>query len=357
MRFFIIFVLVAFQSISGLAYSEESDSEARDCSELKPCKVGVKTLVFFDVSRERPVITEVYYPSQRNLPRLKPTSNNFHLLRESRDAPIPSDQDPLPLVVLSHGYLGDRYAHLWLQEILAANGYIVAVPDHFGSTHYMHRPEDSLKRWDQPKDISLVIENLLKDPFFKGHINPDKIGFIGYAQGGLTGIWLAGGIATNYPTPNAASSPPAELDGGATQKIIDSIDFSKAKKKYEDKRIKAAFLMAPGYGAAFNKEGLACIDIPILIVATEGDTVYPVKENAQYFADNIKSSDIKVLRGDGSHTVFLSEEEKTNPSSPSSSTQDKAPEDLKRLEVHEEVAAMAIKFFNKYLKEQAKCSQ
>lgn len=339
-----IFIFLIFTSFS---FAEEVSSP---CGEVDGCKIGVKTLVYFDKSRERLIITEIYYPPERGDPNLIPTSSNFKLLQEERNAPIPNREGKLPLIILSHGYQGSRYDLSWLQEVLAANGYIVAVPDHFGDTRYMHRAEDSLKRWDRPKDVSFVIDQLLEDPLFKEHIDPDKIGFIGYSHGGLTGIWLAGGIAQNYPTPEINSSSFIELDDGVSEKIIKSINFSKATKSYEDKRVKAEFLMAPSYGFAFSPAGLSTIEIPITIVGTKGDSVTPISRNAQFYADHIKSSALKVLSGKEGHYVFLNRaEEDRQQLLPSYLTKDDSSVD--RVKVHEEIATMALNFFDKYLKD------
>ncbi len=335
--------------ITILATSSYGEESAAPCTEKGECDVGVKTLVFFDKSRERPIITEVYYPPERGDPSLVPTSSNFQLLKEKRNAPIPTGENKLPLIILSHGHQGDRYGHAWLQEILAANGYIVAVPDHFGNTQYMQRAEDSLKRWDRPKDVTFLIDQLLEDPLLKQHIDPTKIGLIGYSVGGLTGIWLAGGIAQNYPTPNMATSSFIELDEGSSETIIKNIDFTKAKKSYEDKRIKAEFLMAPSYGFAFSPEGLSSIDIPIMIVGAESDSIAPVKHNAQFFADNIKSSAIKILPGKAGHYVFLNRAGQGGKKTlPPHLTKD--PPSVDRSKIHEEIANMALKFFDRYLK-------
>lgn len=326
--------------------------EISNCIEEGECNVGVKTLVFFDKSRERPIITEIYYPPDRGTPSLDPTSTNFKLLKEKRNAPVPETPKKLPLVILSHGYHGDRYGHAWLQEILAANGYIVAIPDHFGDTHYMHRAEDSLKRWDRPKDVSFVIDRILEDPLLKDHVDAEKIGFIGYSLGGLTGIWLAGGVAPNYPVPDLNTSSFIELDEGISESIIKNIDFSKGKKSYEDKRIKAEVLMAPAYGFAFNPEGLSSITIPILIIAANSDSIAPVSRNAQFFADNIKSSAIKILPGKAGHYIFLNPEGETGRKTlPTYLTKDDPSVD--RRKSHEEIAQMTLKFLDKYLKASA----
>jgi len=328
-------MLLAFLlGLFTITYAPSFAEKPRQCTAKDPCEVGVKTQVFFDKSRERPLITEIYYPSEKNLPSVEPTSNNFRLLQEARNAPLTPSMKKLPLIVVSHGPKSDRYALTWLQEILAANGYIVAAPDHFGDTIYLHRSEESLKQWERPKDITYVIDQVLNDPFFKQHVDPEKIGFIGYLTGGLTGVWLAGGRATQYPMPQVN---PQELDDCITQAMLDKIDFTKAQKSYEDKRIKAELLLAPSYGQAFDKNGLARVDIPMLILNLEKNKAAPSKENAQYLADYIKSSGLKILPGDTERLVF-----------PKKLCPQKGLETNDR--TLEEIADNTLKFFDKYLK-------
>lgn len=319
------------------------------CNEQNLCKIGVKTLFYIDKSRERPMITELYYPATRDLPIMHPSSNNFKNLREYKNAPFPHWNKKLPLIIFSHGYMGDRNDLSWLQELLAANGYIVASVDHFGNTHYMQRAEDSLKRWNRPKDISFVLDQILNEPDFKEHIDTERIGFVGFSLGGLTGIWLAGGIADQYPTPDLQHSDVTELDDGITQGIIDKIDFKKAKNSYQDPRIKAEILLAPAYGCAFSEEGLSLIKIPLLIISGEEDQIVPFKENGLYFAKFIKSATLKLIRGKAGHFIFLSTREELGKKVLPLQLLIDDPS-VNRGEIHKDLGEISLKFFNEHLK-------
>jgi len=288
--------------------------------------IGTKTVVYFDKTRERPVITEFYYPAKQNLPPLPPTSNNFKLLHEQRDAPIPLLNKKLPLILVSHAYQGNRHAYAWLQELLAANGYIVAAPDHYGCTSYIPRLEECAKHWERPTDISFLIEKILNDDFFKEWIDPEKIGFVGYELGSLTGVWLAGGIANNYP--NLAQDPNSipKIAQDIPPATLEKIDFSKAKKSYEDKKIKAMLLIHPIYSFVFNKEGLNSIEIPMLIISSETN-------DSQFFSSNIQGTKLITLSNLGKGSSKPTQ---------TSETIDEANQ--------EEIASTALNFFNTLFK-------
>lgn len=336
--FHLLFILFSFS-----IFSEEI------CNDQNICKIGIKTLFYFDKSRERPMITELYYPATRELPIMHPSSNNFKYLQEYKNAPFPHWKEKLPLLIFSHGYMGDRNDLSWLQELLAANGYIIASVDHFGNTHYMQRAEDSLKRWNRPKDISFVLDQILNDTDFKEQIDTDRIGFVGFSLGGLTGVWLAGGIADQYPIPDLKNSDFTQLDEGITQGIIDKIDFKKARISYLDPRIKAGILLAPAYGCAFSEEGLSSIKIPLLIISTEEDQIVPFKENALIYAKYIKSAILKLIKGKAGHFVFLSTKEELGKKVLPLQLLIDDPS-VNRGEIHKEVGELSLDFFNEHLK-------
>jgi len=63
----------------------------------------------------------------------------FYGVSVVKDAP-PSDEALRPLVVFSHGYSGTWRNLSWLAEELAKEGYIVAAPDHPGTTAFNMNP-------------------------------------------------------------------------------------------------------------------------------------------------------------------------------------------------------------------------
>lgn len=301
-------------------------------------EVGVKTIAFHDDSREKLLITEVYYPSENGVDGEKTTTDIFDRFKEARDAPILRSNKKYPLVIVSHGQKGDRFNMSWLLDIVAAYGYIVASIDHFGATWSNYDPEESIKRWKRTFDVSFVIDALLKDPVFGPHIDKDKIGMIGYSLGSLTGVWLAGGIASNYRKPTSRDIQSIENEEGLTEESLENLDISEAKVNLRDQRIKSFVLLAPVYGFAFSQEGLSSVRAPILIIASEEDDKAPYKENALFFKEMIPSAGIVPITGRADHSIFLN-----------APPQDKFSKERK--EAHSIIAKETLKFFHRTLKE------
>ena len=99
---------------------------------LRPAKMGISTIRLYDTERERPVVTEVWYPVDESTPA-DPVEGLWVRCAEARDAPLKATKQ-YPLIVMSHGNWGDRFNNAWIAETLAANGYIVASMDHYGNT-------------------------------------------------------------------------------------------------------------------------------------------------------------------------------------------------------------------------------
>ncbi len=315
---------------------------------LHPQKTGIATIRFFDESRERPMITEVWYPIDDHV-----QAEHVHGLwlrcPEARDAPLKQSSKKYPLIVMSHGNGGDRTNNSWIAEILAANGYIVASVDHHGNTWNNKIAENYIKIWERPQDVSYVVGQLLEHEDFAPHINRKKIGFIGYSLGGHTGIWIAGGQINKFDGEMVATIPKDHLPESVNEELINSIDYSPAKKSYRDPRISAVFVMAPALGNLFDSASLQKISIPVHIVASEGDYITPIAESANILAGKIKKAAFTLIPGSANHFVYLNEVTKGG-----KMMLDKRlaidPPGIDRSQIHEDIGHSAVKFFNYHLK-------
>ncbi|MBA3813907.1 MAG: prolyl oligopeptidase family serine peptidase [Alphaproteobacteria bacterium] len=317
-------------------------------SSLFPEIVGVKTVFYYDSARLRPLVGNIYYPVDKNIQGEDKADPMVHA-KEAKNAPVKRSKEPYPLIIISHGYGGSREHLSWLAEALTNAGYIVATIDHFGNTASFDTPKIALQRWLRPQDISAFLDNFLKDPEFSSLIETNHIGFAGYSLGGLTGIWLAGGIADQFTKPIVGKSSIYELARDATEQDVDSIDYDQALKSYMDARIKAEFLMAPAHGQSFSTKGLKNIHIPILIVVGENDKVTPPSQHADHYAKSIPGVKLDLLKGNVSHYVFRNQIRPDKINCVSSFEFEVDPSvDIKAL--HEETAGLAIDFFNKHLK-------
>jgi predicted dienelactone hydrolase len=104
--------------------------------------------------------------------------------------------------VFSHGNGGVRMQSTYLLTALASHGYVVAAPDHTGSTlRDINDPSDLsvgavLNSYlVRPVDLSFVIDHFAhagpKDPFFDA-IDLNAIGAIGHSLGSISALRSAG---------------------------------------------------------------------------------------------------------------------------------------------------------------------
>ena len=179
------------------------------------------------------------------------------------------DAGKFPLVMISHGYPGNRYLLSHLAENIASKGYVVASLDHkdstyadqaaFGST-LVNRSYDQLFLLDQMAAMSAG------DGFLSGMVDADNTALIGYSMGGYGAMITAGGGVTA----GAAAAPFAPH--GTLNVHVAGTDTHNA---LPDPRIKTAVAFAPWgltYGV-WDAAGLAGVQIPMLFVAGSVDDV------------------------------------------------------------------------------------
>ncbi len=228
---------------------------------------------------DRPLTLEVWYPTHE-LGEPTPYENVF--LRDGqtsvtlhgravRDAEPTVNGAPFPLILISHGYPGNRFLLSHLGENLASKGYVVASIDHtdstyrtraaFGST-LVNRTLDQLFVLDRMATFGAQAEHWLE-----GRVDAERTGLIGYSMGGYGAVITAGGGITAASASSPEGSPAGTLAmhqaGTATHEAL------------FDGRIKAVVAFAP-WGMAsglWNTEGLAGVRIPMLLVAGSVDDV------------------------------------------------------------------------------------
>ncbi len=342
-------VLSLFASFFALLFLFGCSSKGEEFHvKLVPEKTGITTIRYFDTARERPLLTEVWYPVEES-EKVSVVSGMWIRCPEARDVPVRPSKERYPLVVFSHGNWGDRTNNAWLAEILASNGFIVAAVDHHGNTWNNKIAECFIRIWERPLDVKFVIDELLKDTRFSSHIDPHKIGLVGYSLGGHTGLWVAGGRIRPFEKNVLEGIPAHHIPAIVTPEILQQTDFSPVKENYRDERVSAVFLMAPALVHLFEPESLQAIDIPLQVVACEGDKIVPTEKSAKLLADLAKNLGYKLIPGFADHYVFINE-----PSKAGKMLLDKTivtdHSSVDRHKVHEEVATEAVLFFKRNLK-------
>jgi predicted dienelactone hydrolase len=317
--------------------------------------IGERTFNFTDEARNRPVKTELWYPTTDTLTPQDKDFSPFVRLETVRNGKAPAKK--MPLILISHGTGGGRLTLEWLADGLAKNGFMVAAVDHYGNTYDNKIAEDFLKPWRRPLDISYALSALLKDPLFGPLIDTARIGAAGFSIGGYTIIALAGGklnlgaLKAYFKTesgkkelaipefPNLA----ADIDNDAITKSFEN------SPQLKDLRIKAFFAICPAAGQGFTSRGqFTDISAPVYIVGAQSDSIAPVKTNAWHYHQLVTGSKFELIPGKVGHYVFLSEAlDEVKKSAPIYFTDDPS---VNRHEVHEHVAQLAVDFFKKNLK-------
>ncbi len=115
------------------------------------------------------------------------------VIRGVRDCLV--TQKNLPLIVISHGMLEDRFSHHDTAEALADAGFAVVAFNHTQDSSDDIGKEsvaDISSFLVRPVDIKRVIDFFLASPPTDLKVDASRIGFFGFSRGGYTGLVLAG---------------------------------------------------------------------------------------------------------------------------------------------------------------------
>lgn len=253
-----------------------------------PYKIGVETRTFVDSDRidilnvdgdsiptyDRSLTFEIWYPAA---PETVPGTIYSTQLRDgvtpisltgraTRDA-APATGERFPLVLLSHGYPGNRFLMSHLGENLASKGYVVASIDHTDST-YSDQAAFGSTLYNRPLDQSFAINALENLPGPLGEIvDASRTAVIGYSMGGYGALILGGAGVTQASTEYSWGTP-----AGLLSRHLAGSDSHEALM---DPRIKAIVAIGPwGRNAGFwDAEGAAGLRYPTLIIAGDADDV------------------------------------------------------------------------------------
>jgi predicted dienelactone hydrolase len=283
----------------------------------------------------------------------------FYAGKATKDATMAPTFGKFPLVVLSHGTGGSAMQMAWLGTYLAARGYIVAGVNHPGNNGVTgYTTQGFIEGWERAKDVSTVISAMLADPRFGSKIDPDRIGAAGFSYGGFTMMELAGArmdvnrILAWCDQVKGACNPPEMPDLMEKFKAIQQQPemqqaLQRSGDSYREPRIRAVFAIAPAVAQAFSPEALQKIAIPVEIVAGEADTIAPPRENAQFYAANIKDAKLTILPGGIGHYTFLDVgTDAAKKQFPQLAVDNPG---VDREAVHQQVAEMAASFFDREL--------
>ena len=292
--------------------------DAPDLAGFGSYDIGVKTIEAVDSGRidilntprggdpsyyDRTLTIEIWYPAQ--LSRGQQPGGEYKAITRNpeitatlhgkavRDAQPASSDAPYPLVLISHGYPGNRFLLSHLGENLASKGYVVASIDHKDST-YDDQQAFTSTLYNRPLDQRFVLQSIAdlseaSGSFLNGLVDANNTGIVGYSMGGY-------GLVNN-------------LGAGYSDDIVDGLmapqngllalhaTGNPAFRDNLDPRIKAGFAVAPwGMQMGFwRSEDLAGINVPTFYLAGDADTVAGYEQGTRAIFENAVNSDRYLL--------------------------------------------------------------
>ncbi len=302
----------------GLAFATATASEAPsvpridapELARLGPNRVGVATKEFVDAARNgRSVKVDFWYPARTAADAAPETYTG----RLTAEPPAPATEftragiavrgatpaaGRFPLVIVSHGYDNESVLFSWLTENRASKGYVVAAIRHADPpiTDRARFPETILNR---PLDIAFAAASLQRSLGETGLVDPARTALVGYSMGGY-GVLAVAGAELDPASPLAQLVPDAGL-----------APYARRGAKRKDLRVpglKAVVALAPAGGSlgAWGTDGLAAIDVPMLLIAGDRDFTVDYKTGARTFFEQAVSSNRYLLTFlGGGHRIGL----------------------------------------------------
>lgn len=261
---------------------------------------------------QRSLTLEVWYPAQLSASQSPGTqytaiTRNLDIVatlngRAVRDAEPLQNSPGFPLIILSHGYPGNRYLLSHLGENLASKGYVVASIDHTDSTYEDQQNISSTlyNRAADQRSVLNAIANLAESHghFLNGVVNAENTGLIGFSMGAY-GVLNNLGAGYSDAGVRFIGSPP---NGLLNEFAASNPDFQVSL----DPRIKAGVPIAPwGMNTGFwDAEGLKGLSLPTLFVAGDADTTSGYENGVKAAYTLAVNSDRNFLVfKNGSHSV------------------------------------------------------
>ncbi|MBT9371426.1 alpha/beta fold hydrolase [Rhizobium sp. CSW-27] len=280
--------------------------------------IGATTISVPSLQRGRPLAVDVWYPAKAPAPEgLIGDNRIFTGAAAKPDAVI--DPGRHPLILLSHGSGSRAQGMAWIAARLAEQGFIVAGPDHPGTTSGDSTPIATPRIWERTQDLSNIITWMTGDARWKASVDAAKIGVIGFSLGGSTALeligaradlnayadycdrytmmmdcqWFAGGFG--FVDGKRVASPVVKL------RAFDKAHFEQSNL---DPRVTSAVIVDPGLATAFKADSLKAIKVPTTIINLGSPGAVPVAVKSDALSAEIPGAQYHQIPG-ANHFSFL----------------------------------------------------
>lgn len=301
-RILFVYAVCFIFSCEAFSQTNRMDIIRTDAPELAyhgSYDIGVRTVIIVDENRldilntqpgeesayyNRPLTLEIWYPADvTDLADNK--VNSYSMItrdpaitviiegRAVRDAQPIVTSERHPVIIISHGYPGNRYLMGHLAENLATKGYVVVSIDHTDST-YDDQKAFASTLYNRGPDQEFVIsyfQNLTPGQpagFLREIMDTNNIGIVGYSMGGYGVINILGGGYTE----TAVSHPFAPPNGLLAERTSKDANYV---RRISENPVKTAVAIGPwGMNAGlWDEETLKNVNKPILFIAGDLDDI------------------------------------------------------------------------------------
>lgn len=282
--------------------------------------VGMRKITIASPERGKDLAVTVWYPALAGAEKiLVGDSKLFKGTQAFANAPLA--QGRYPLILVSHGSGGRSEDLGWLATGLAEAGFIVAGPNHPGTTSGDSTPAATPKLWERTQDLSTLLTAMTADPQWSGSLAKDRIGVLGFSLGGAAAMEISGARAEREAYARYCDTYKAMADcvwfaGGkgyvnGEPITSDKVDLRKIDKdRFEqsnlDRRISAAILVDPALAQAYDAQSLKQIAIPMYFINLGRPATIPVAVIADRLAKLVPNARYEQV-DDAVHFSFLDE--------------------------------------------------
>lgn len=267
---------------------------------------GYRQIVIDAPHRGRDLDVFVWYPTDADGPPGLVNQNAlFYGFHAQVDAP--GTGRAAPVVVLSHGSGGNAPGLGWIASQLAARGMIVLAPNHPGTTSRDSLPSETVKIWERPDDLSVILDAAADSLPLGIEADLDRVGAMGFSLGGFSALALAGvEVSKDRFIAYCAANPDVADCGWMNRAGLDfqSIDAAQYDASHKDPRVLAVVTVDPALPQAVREDGFESFGATSLILQLGEDV--PVALQWSEVAARAPSITHRVIPG-ASHFHFLPE--------------------------------------------------
>jgi len=323
MKLLMVILMFIYSSAFALGGSISSDNridgmrpDAPELAKSGDYKIGVRSDVFHHTNQidvlniteendfplyDRPLPVEIWYPADtmENGGEYKDVYLRDGITKATLYGSAVRGAEPLitdtkyPLIIVSHGYPGNRYLMSHFGENLASKGYVVVSIDHTDSL-YNDAAAFSSTLYNRPRDQKFVLNKIAELNTTEGHylygmVDVNNAGLIGYSMGGYGAVINAGGNITEMVASSKDYSPKEIL-----KKHTKSDEFDRHMSGLHFKAIMPIGPWGMERGI-WNDAGLKNIHVPMFILAGSSDDTSSYENGIKAIHDKSVNADRYML--------------------------------------------------------------